>query len=186
MLLPFVFSRQPIAFERVFFWEDVVFLLGVYTVGMVAGRHLESVMNWLSNWFKVLIGVAVVTFGVLFYLHVNEINLIGFTLIRESVHYVNKLAISGVVLVIFKRLQNQPKLMTILADRAFGIYFIHFIGIYLGLVPMLPLIQNKGFYPFSVILAIPVAIGISLAFSWGFIWIFQKIFKRYSRMIIGA
>lgn len=186
VLVPFIISRQPIAFGNEFYWQDPVYFIGVYTVGMWIGGHLTEFMDWLERKI-ILVGlVAVVSTGLLGYLHWSEINIVGITSLRESAHYVHKLAISGLVLVWFKKLSHQPRFMTILANDAFSIYFIHFIPIFIFLQLFVPLIKNESLYPWSILISMLGVFVLTLALTKLIIFIFQKIFGRYSRHIIGS
>lgn len=186
MLVPLFISRQPISFGPDFYWQDAVYFIGVYTVGIWVGGRLDSVMEWLENRIVTLGIIAIVMTGVLAYFHWTDINLIGFTLVRESAHYMHKLAIAGLVLVWFKRMSSQPKFMTILAKDAFAIYFIHYIPIFASLQLFIPLIQNKDLYPWSILISIVGVFILTLALTKGLIFLFQKIFRKYSRNIIGS
>ena len=186
MLLPLAISRQPIAFDYQFDWQNPLYFLGAYALGMWMGYQLNDSLTWIKSNKTWLTVIALLSFGLLFYLYTVEMEPLGITSLQETVHYINKLAIAALVIAYFAGKSTQPKVITWLANDAFAIYFIHFVFIFLTMSPFIPIIQNEAYYPFNLVLTIPIILVLTLALSKGLIFLLKKLFRKNSRMFIGS
>ena len=95
MLLPLAISRQPIAFDYQFDWQNPLYFLGAYALGMWMGYQLNDSLTWIKSNKTWLTVIALLSFGLLFYLYTVEMEPLGITSLQETVHYINKLAIAA-------------------------------------------------------------------------------------------
>ena len=187
ILTPLVISRQELTFDDSFPWQNPLYFLGVYVFGMWWGQRLDQSLQWINKNRIFLLLLVFASLAGLIFLYTRESDLIaGFTSMKQSLHYINKLAISAVALGYFSQLSKQPQLITILANDSFAIYFIHFFFIFLAMGPLVPFIQNEAYYPYNILISIPIILVLTLLLTKGLIWIFQKVLKKYSRMVIGS
>ncbi|MEM9316278.1 MAG: hypothetical protein AAGA95_16790, partial [Pseudomonadota bacterium] len=115
-----------------------------------------------------------------------EFEWIGPVSVRESLFYVQKLAISGLVLLAFhRRRETLPRLFAVLADYAFAIFFIH------GLFMVMAWSAVLQTYPDGMSVALTLAYGtvnlvvglfLSLAIAMGL----KRLLGARSRLFIGA
>lgn len=118
---------------------------------------------------------------------INSIDRIGFLSIKSSLYYIQKIALSALVLLFFKSLgERQPIWLNPIAKTAFTIYFVHTFFLSIGIGLLIPFIQNQKIAPFNVIGGGLLLLLLSIAMSIGFAWIFRKLFGKYSRMIVGS
>lgn len=182
VLLPLVVSRQG--------WEvtpdTIIFFLGVYALGILVGHDLERWMSWARAHLLALGVVALVSTAVVFALNLAGIEFAGPVSLKESAFYVQKLALSGVALVLLQRWQAQlPKWLDSVAAYAFAIYFLHGP---IQLAATVGLNRHLADYPNALdvllisiaFIVLPILVSVAVAYS------LRVILGKRSRMLIGA
>jgi membrane-bound acyltransferase YfiQ involved in biofilm formation len=106
--------------------STVVFFIGVYSVGLWLGHDVDARVRLVLRWRATLIGVAVATTAALALLTAEGFEWVGPVSVQQSLFYVQKLCIAGLVLVVLQRYRTRvPPLLDALARHAFAIYFLH-------------------------------------------------------------
>ena len=124
MLAPFAASRTFPDFS----WATPVYFLGAYAVGMYVGMRYESSLETFRRYWKELSTTALVASAALVAAYLFEYDTLGPVSVRETLFYVQKLALAAVVLVSFHAYEQRlPQWLHTLATFAFSIYFLHAI-----------------------------------------------------------
>ena len=182
VLAPLAVSRSGIDVSV----QSVVYFLGVYAVGIAVGRDYDRWLAWLERNLLLLGAVAILASLLFPLLGRLGFQQVGFWNPVESLHYIHKLAIAGVALVLLKRWEERiPRWLDLLATYAFAIYFLHAV-----VIVLLEFAANSYFteHPSLVetlamcALWLTLAIGVSVAITW----VVRRIFGKRSRMIVGA
>jgi len=181
-VLPFFLARTATDLSP----QTVGYFLGAYSVGVWLGMNYQQSISLLKKWRYLFAGMALVVSVVLFFLARKSDPLSPLGLLMESLFYVQKMSIAALVLVLFNYYQDRiPKIVNLLADYAFPIYFIHFffvavfsVNIFKVFTPMLSGPMN---FALDIVSVVFVMTGSIL-----FAFIIKKLFGRYSRSIIGA
>lgn len=129
ILLPLVISRSP--FPDFIKPQSFVYFIGAYLLGMHIGSHYERYKAWIAKHIVLLGVVAVFSSIALYSLYVFSYQPGGLFSIRQTLVYIQKLAISALLLYWFsKHAGNLPNWLNVLANYAFAIFFMHvvFIG----------------------------------------------------------
>ena len=170
--------------------QTMVYFTGAYAAGMFIADSMEKRLEWLRQNKRLLIGIAIVSTGGLLYITLHLIDMIGFFSVKSTLYYIQKIALSCMVLLFFKSLgEMQPKWLNPIAKSAFTIYFAHVFFLIIAMInftPIVQLIQYEKISPFNIILAGGLLLLISILLSIIFAWLFRKIFGKYSRMIVGS
>lgn len=184
ILLPLVISRSP--FPDFIKPQSFVYFIGAYLLGMHIGSHYERYKVLIAK-HLVLLGIITVLSSVALYsLYVYGYQPGEFYSVRQTLVYIQKLAISALVIYWFsKHTAHLPKWLATLADYAFAIFFIHvvFIGYIiesfreLAVTSRTPeMIAALGFVNFSASIVASVIVAYIVKFCFG----------RHSRKLIGA
>jgi surface polysaccharide O-acyltransferase-like enzyme len=183
VLLPLVVSRTGVILS----WQSVVYYLGVYTIGVVVGAHYELVSRWLrANWLLSLIVAFLSSLALLASFRSGVDIVAGFTSVRESLFYIQKLAASGVVLVVFRLFEDRlPEWLMKVSSEAFPIYFLHpLIHIVLYRAQLLAGVVPSGAFGMFVggFAYLVLSVGIALLVSS----LARLALGKRSRVLIGA
>ena len=167
-------------------WASVVYYLGVYTAGMVVGARYDVALGLLRRYRWVSLIVAGLCTFALLVTYLKDFDAVGFVSIRETLFYVQKLAIAAIVIVLFHANEKRlPKWLSTVAAFAFSIYFLHLFILtllshaqaHLGLGS-----ANLARMFVAGLLFLVATIGLSIAVSG----LAQRVFGRRSRALIGA
>ncbi len=121
-IVPLVMSR----FITDFTPTTILYFVGAYAAGMLIGDRYESAMALFARRRWLIAAIAVISSAVLIYLHVAGIDRVGIVSLRETAFYVQKIAVSAVVLVMFRAAEDYlPAWLETLATYSFTVYFIH-------------------------------------------------------------
>lgn len=184
--LPLFFSRTGTTVTT----STVLYFVGPYVLGLVIGLDLDRWMERLSRALVPLALIAAATTAALYPLYFSGFDFAGPVSVRESLFYLQKLALAGLTLVWLRGWTRRPAprrdaFIGYAAATAFPIYFIH--------APALrPIAQTLGRFlpdpPGLPVLAaaILIAAAASLLISWGVTIAAQKLLGTRSRMVIGA
>ncbi len=167
--------------------KTMIYFTGAYAAGMFIADSMEKRLAWIRQNKWLFIGIAIVSTAGLLYIALHSIDRIGFFSLKSTLYYIQKIALSGLVLLFFQSLgANQPKWLNPVAKIAFTIYFTHIFFIGISIMPVMPILQYKKIAPLNIIAGGILLLIISILLSLVFAWIFRKIFGKYSRMIIGS
>ncbi|NMP30844.1 acyltransferase [Thalassotalea sp. M1531] len=130
ILIPLVISRSP--FPDFIKPQTFIYFIGAYMLGMAIGANYQKVEEQVAKYQQWLIVIALATSCALFLLYVGDYQHSGFYSIRQTLVYLQKVAICLVVLYWLSRFEHDlPKWLLTLGTYAFAIFFLHvvFIGI---------------------------------------------------------
>jgi peptidoglycan/LPS O-acetylase OafA/YrhL len=169
-----------------FSWPTALYFLGVYAMGMLLGHKHEQWLEWIGHRLPAFALVAAIASAAIVTMELAGFSEDGNVWPIEAAYYVQKLALSGIALVLLKRyLTEIPRWLDMLANYSFAIYFMHVPVIYelcvvINLLLARPPSQigtiGLGFSLIAVGSLVPVAIA----------WCVQRPLGRYSRMLVGA
>lgn len=167
-------------------WTNFAYFLGAYMLGMVVGGNYRKTIELIERFLTSVILIAVTSTAVLVGLFYLDSPKWGNINLSESVWYVQKIAIAGLVILLFERtMKHVPKWLDILGNYAFSIYFLH---AYL-LFEMSSLMAKTMTAPTSLpvilmlaILNVILAIAISVAITYAC----KLLLGKYSRSVVGA
>jgi hypothetical protein len=112
---------------------------------------------------------------------------IGPVSILESTYYVQKLALSTIMLVWLRSMtDHQPRWLAGFANSAFSIYFLHMIFIVLAIGLVYPLLSATGYYQFNIIAGAFGVLVFTLGLSGMIIYAAHFVFGKYSRIMVGS
>ncbi len=181
-LLPLVVSRTELEVTV----NSIVYFLGAYALGIVAGRDYDRWMAWVEGHLLWLIAVVLASTAMLLALLFAEVTFADPGSPLESVFYVQKLAVAAIVLAMLRRWEARlPDWLSVVATYSFAIYFLH------GPVQFLMtwgLTQVVTSYPNSLeplllgVVFVVVPIGVSIVVAKGL----RALLGKRSRMIIGT
>lgn len=167
-------------------WTNFVYFLGAYLLGMIVGTNYRKTIELIEHYFLWFVLVAIVSTIILvglFYLDSPKWGIITFS---ESAWYIQKVAISALVIFVFERtISKVPKWLDVLGNYAFSIYFLH---AYL-LFEMYRVMENVIAAPINLALILALAILnviLVIALSTMITYICKFIFGRWSRYIVGT
>lgn len=187
MLAPLIISRVQMAFEYILSIQTMIYFTGAYAVGMYFGADLENRLGWVRKNLYLLIGVAAVATGVLSYLYIQDIDMIGIVSLKETAFYVQKICLTGVFIILLQNLgEKQPAWLHRVAKDSFSIYFLHGFFVF-GAIPLFSfLLGFKAITPFNTILGALVLMLFSIGLSMLIVMGFRKLFGAKSRMLLGS
>lgn len=182
VMLPLVISRNG--------WEvtpgSVIYFVGPYTLGIWMGSNYEDWLAWMERRFVLLLVLAALATAAIIGLYLTGTDYVGPVSLDRSYSYVQKLALSGVALVLLKRWEQQlPAWLDTIATYAFAIYFLHGP---LQLLLTAELGRVVTDYPGSFeVLAISIAwIILPIAIVIAFSALLRRMFGKRARILIGA
>lgn len=186
VLLPLFVSRTGSTVTA----SMIVYFIGVYTVGIMVGLDLEKSLQLIRKHRAALAFAALLSALGVAILDWRQFEFVGPISVRESVIYILRLSLSGLVLLWMSNAAEQwsdrtKRWSCLLAAYAFGIYFLH--------GPLLRVIAQvigssvpAGEPAIAVILAMAATFLVGLLVSMLLVWIVVRITGRYSKQIIGA
>ena len=180
--LPLFMSRAGVEVTA----GTVIYFAGVYAFGMFLGEGYAATMARLRQWRGALAGVAATSTVALTVLFAEDIEMIGWVSLRESLFYIQKLSISGLLLYSMQQGENRlPRMLDQLATHAFSIYFLH-----LFVIKALTHFYARALPPphdGGLIVALSLLLcGSTLALSWLISKAVQVACGRHSKWLIGA
>lgn len=190
IVIPFFVGRDELAalYKSDFLsLRNMIYFTGAYAAGMYLADNLEERTLYLQSKKYILWIVVLVTSGIILFAILNNYNTIGIFSILSGFYYIQKLAISFLMLLFFKNLgEKQPKWLMTIANDAFAIYFLHIL-FFIFIVP------DLGYFTFihtiaqySSVMAGLVLLVLSVSLSMALVWVLKKIIGKYSRMLIGS
>ncbi|WP_114326339.1 acyltransferase family protein [Candidatus Colwellia aromaticivorans] len=167
-------------------WTNFAYFLGAYMLGMVVGANYRKTIELTERYLFLVALMTVASTAVLvglFYLESPKWGVIIFT---ESAWYVQKIAIAGLVILLFERtMSSVPKWLDVLGNYAFSIYFLHGYLLFEMYEVMAKIITA----PTSLSIILPLAIlNVVLVISISVLitYAFKLLLGKYSRSIVGT
>lgn len=165
--------------------SNLIYFAGAFAVGIELRRLQIDMKRAEILIFSLLIGAA--STMILTTLFVTDIDMLGPVSLRETVFYIQKLALGCAMLSFTQRLalrsDRENPILARIAACSFGIYFLHGPLMRLIAKGVGPYLDGNDFeYLCGIILILLLALGASLLV----ITILQKLLGRRSRWIIGA
>ena len=180
--LPLFLSRTGVVVTP----QTVIYFAGVYAIGIFLGEGYTGNLARLRQWQWALGVIAVSSTAALVLLFAQGLDMIGRVSMRESLFYLQKLAISGLMLCFMQRWEHQlPRVLDQLASHAFAIYFLHLFVIRILIRfprTIFPLPYDGGL----IVLLSLLMFGLALALSWLISRTVQGVCGRNSKWLIGA
>ncbi|MBB4189338.1 acyltransferase family protein [Sinorhizobium terangae] len=107
-----------------------IFFTGTYVIGLYMGEDVEGRLGAIARYLPLLGVVAAITTALLWFLYTHGIDKWGPTSLRESVHFVQKLALGALILIwLWRRCKDLPlvvaRTLDLVALSAFGLYLLH-------------------------------------------------------------
>lgn len=182
MLAPLVVSRTSIVVS----WSSVGYFLGSYAVGMLAGARYDAALGLARRYRGVLWIVVALSTLLLLGMYRTGFDRIGFVSVRESMFYVQKLALAALVLVWLRDNEARlPRWLMTSGTYAFPIFFVHAFLLTLfahaqGAVGLAPSGVAGMWLAGALFIAASMWIAVLLA------RLIRRVFGSYSRSVIGA
>lgn len=185
----------PLAFSRPEFREGVdqltagtlIYFTGAYTIGLYLGQNLEARLDFVARWHRPLLALAIATTLTLAALQFAGINRFGGFSLQESLFYVQKISLAAIVLLWLRsRSENQPRWLTVFANEAFSIYFLHIFFILLLGDLFWVLLRDPDLQPLSIYLAGPAYFVFAVSMSMLLIYLLRAMLGRHSRLLVGS
>ncbi|PCK00768.1 MAG: hypothetical protein COA42_23710 [Alteromonadaceae bacterium] len=167
-------------------WTNFAYFLGAYMLGMVVGSNYRQTIELIERYLYLFILTAVASTAVLaglFYLDKPKWGMIAFD---ESAWYVQKIAIAGLVILLFERTMTcVPKWLDILGNYAFTIYFLHTYLLFEMYSITVKIIAPPTSLPIILALAI-LNVVLVITFSVVITYVCKLLLGKYSRRIVGS
>jgi hypothetical protein len=180
---PLLFSRTSTHLS----FATMVYFTGAYTAGIFLGQDIEKKLAWINNRWRLLLAIIAITTSAIVYMQWAGFEFIGLVSILESAYYVQKLALSAVILVWLRSMaDHQPRWLAGFANSAFSIYFLHMIFIVLAIGLVYPLLSATGYYQFNIIAGAFGVLLVTLGLSAVIILAARIVFGKYSRIMVGS
>lgn len=167
-------------------WQNFAYFIGAYTIGLAVGVHYAKASQKIIQYKALLWGVFVVStllLGLLFHYDIGSWKGIS---PKESIFYLQKIALSALVLGIFQRLQSTNfSLLNTLGFYAFPIFFMHGFMLFAFYL----LLSSLGIEVASYTLLF-IACILQLIFTLLFCILLSRLLKmllgKHSRYFIGV
>ncbi|WP_188150830.1 acyltransferase family protein [Teredinibacter waterburyi] len=167
-------------------WTNFAYFLGAYMLGMLVGANYRKTIHLMERYLFLVILIAVASTAALFGLFYLESPKWGIIAFDESAWYVQKIAFSGLVIVLFERIMSRvPKWLDLLGNYAFSIYFLHAYLLFELYALMERFLTPPTSLPFILALAI-LNVIVVIAISMAITYISKLLLGKYSRNVVGA
>ena len=189
VLSPLIITRSP--FPDFLKPQTYGYFIGAYTLGLWIGYHYEKLQVFLLRYryacVVILTGISMIIFAG----YLNGYQASSWFSLRESLFYLQKVLLTGLLLFWLKRRDEQAKkgmldqTLTVLGSFAFAIYFLHvlFMAEFIDLgYSLLTEYRSASLLMVFGCFSLVLSILCSIVFSTGV----KKIFKQDSRKIIGV
>ena len=190
VLLPLVVSRvelMDMAEGDLPSLHTMIYFMGAYAAGIYFGANPEERFDWVKRNSFLFIVIAILSTVLLLYFELKDINKFGSWSLMSTLYYIQKMSLSGIVIILFKNLgERQPRWLVPFANYAFAIYFLHAFFLDLLYDFLQPIATLKAIAPFNLLLTAILFLAVSLALSMFVAWLFKKLFGKYSRMLLGS
>lgn len=179
--VPLVVSRTGVEVTL----PSVAYFAGGYGVGVYIGADYERRLRWLTGRLPGLVALSLLATLCLGAVFAGSIDRVGAVSLRETCFYLQKLGLTGVLLVVLsRRWPRPPAVIERAATYAFAIYFLHLFVLYLLLGAVLPLLRSPS-TP-TVLLVGLVLFVVTTGLCLVLAATFRRIFGPHARWLVGA
>ena len=180
---PLLFSRTATHLSA----TTLVYFTGAYTAGLFLGQDIERKLVWISDRWRYLLVTVILSSIVIVYMQLINFEFIGPVSMLESVYYIQKLALSALMLAWLRSMaDNQPCWLAGFANSAFSIYFLHMIFILFAIGLVYPLLSSTGYYQLNIVAGAFGVLLLTLGLSTVIIQTARFVFGKYSRIMVGS
>ena len=182
ILMPLIFSRSWPGIP----WVNFVYFIGAYLLGMLVGKNYQKTIEIIRHYLLSFVLTVILSTGLLFVLFYFDKP--GFWLVNfsESVWYIQKIAIAGLVIMLFEQVMKTiPKWLDVLANYTFSIYFLHVYVMFEMYIVMNKLIESPTSVSIILLLALFNVVAV-ITICVILTYVLKLLFRKYSRFIIGA
>jgi len=159
---------------------------GIYAVGLYLGEDYGRKRLLFTRWRWVLLAIAVFSTIILFCLYENNLEFLGPVSVRESLTYVQRMAIAGfVVEALHSHEDLLPRWLDKVADQAFAIYFLHLFFLLVSCHYLLKWLPTPVNTIGVLLIALAIALAALLA-SMAVCYLLKTLLGKRSRYIVGA
>ncbi len=182
MLVPLVASRTSINVS----WSSVGYFLGAYGAGMFIGTRYEVALGLFRRHRGALLAVAGLSTLALLGLHLRGLEWLGFVSIRESLFYVQKLALAALVILWLGAIEDRlPQWLMTTGTYAFPIFLVHaFVLMLLARTQLSVGLGSTGAAGMLVVGASFIVASVWLAVLLS--RLLRRVLGKHSRSVIGA
>lgn len=180
---------SPLLISRVWpeiSWTNYAYFIGAYMLGMHTGAHYRRTIEFVQRHVVLFAIMAIVMTAALVVLFGMENPAWGIIRFTESAWYMQKIAISGLVLVWFERsIKNVPRWLDVLGNYAFAIYFLHgylLFELYAALVQAGVVLETVPAIVFCAIMAYAAVIIASVVITFAA----KTVLGSKSRYFLGV
>ncbi|MEO8001133.1 MAG: acyltransferase [Arenimonas sp.] len=160
--------------------------IGIYAIGLYLGEDYGRKRLLLTRRRWYLFVIALVSSVVLFCLYENDFEFFGPVSVRESLFYVQRLAIAGFVIEALHRYEDRlPRWLDIIADQAFAIYFLHLFFLLVSCHYFLKWLTAPVNTMSIFLIALTMAL-LALLASMAVCYLLKALLGKRSRYIVGA
>jgi surface polysaccharide O-acyltransferase-like enzyme len=191
-----VIIALPIAISRVELMDmeehqlslsTMIYFTGAYAAGIYFGTNTENRFSWVKKNMLLFVLIALLSSLALVYFQMQEINKFGGWSLMSALYYIQKMSLSGIIIVLFKNMgDRQPRWLNPVASYAFVIYFLHASFLDLLAEPIMPLSTMHEIAPLNLFLAALLYLVLSISLSMLVGRIFKKLFGKSSKMLVGV
>lgn len=179
----------PLVFSRVWpdvTWTNYAYFSGAYMLGLVVGANYKKTIELIERYFLLFVLAAIASTAALVALFYYESPKWGVIVFAESAWYVQKVAFSGLVIVLFERTINKvPMWLDVLGNYAFSIYFLHAYLLFEMYTIMAKIMAAPTSLPIILSLAL-LNVVLVIAISVAITYVCKLLLGKYSRNIIGT
>lgn len=126
ILAPLLASRRPLLSS----WTTLVYFMGAYLAGLYIGSDYERIANRFQVRTKALALIVMATTVPIWFAYLYGYEWLGFVSVRESLIYVQKLAMAMLVLMWLRTHESAPPQgLPLFATYAFPIFFLHVLAV---------------------------------------------------------
>jgi hypothetical protein len=167
--------------------STMIYFTGAYAAGIYFGTNPEKWFSWVKKNMLLFVLIALISSVALVYFQIKEINKFGGWSLMSALYYIQKMSLSGIIIVLFKnRGESQPRWLYPIASYAFVIYFLHASFLDLIAIQIGPISTMHEIAPFNLFLAGFIYLVLSITLSILVGWTFKKLFGKSSKMLVGV
>lgn len=188
-IMTYLIILAPLICSRVWpevSWTNWVYFLGAYLAGLIVGTYYVASVEFIKGYRFQLLFVAVASSLVIYYREIIPIPDFGVTALDESAWYIQKFALTGLVLIWFEKAMTKvPRWLDLFANYAFALYFVHILYVFLiaTFISQMGIPLNTAF---SLTIAMLVSFVVMAILSVLTIYLLKKLLGKRSRYFIGA
>jgi hypothetical protein len=129
-------------------WNNYIYFLGAYLIGMFVGSHYQQTVDLVRRYWIPLAVTAVVTSAAALFVSTQGVELIGIINLAESAWYLQKIVLTGLVLLWFDNSMKNgvPGWLSLMGDYAFAWFFFHvfFLMLFISLLGSFQVVTSNG------------------------------------------